>query len=149
MKIRPYKPGDAAAVADIIRRDLVEVNNADYTAKIITTMIEQYSPQALAKLANKREIFVAETETAIIGTVSLQGDTIFTLFVDPARHGQGIGSALMDYVENLARTRAKSPVVVASSLTALSFYLHRGYKEVRKSFDDGRVVGIIMQKELS
>lgn len=149
MKIRPFIPEDAGAIADIIRRDLVEVNSADYPAKIITAMVDEYTPQAVSALAKRREMFVAENEATIVGTVSLHEDTVFTLFVDPAMHGHGIGSALMDYVENLAKVRAKSHVVVPASLTALNFYLHRGYKEVRRSFDDGHVIGVIMQKELT
>lgn len=148
MIIRPFEPADATALAEIISRDLVEVNSTDYPEKIITSMIGQYSPKALSELAQKRDMFVAENDGGVVGTVSLEGRTVYTLFVDPKVHGSGIGSALMEHVEKLAKERGISSVIVPASLTAHDFYLNRGYVEVRKAYDDGLLTGIIMQKEL-
>ena len=58
----------------------------------------------------------------IIGTASLQGSVVRTVFVDPDHQGKGIGARLMDVVESLARARSIATLSVPSSLTAQGFY---------------------------
>jgi GNAT superfamily N-acetyltransferase len=149
MKIRRFKPEDAEGVVDIIHRDLIEVNSADYTSDVILSMVDEFTPDALKDLAKRRDVFVAEDDSKVTGIVSLDDNTVFTLFIDPLVHGQGIGSELMDYVENLAKGRGHESIELPASLTAHGFYLRRGYADVRETSSKEHGTNIIMRKDLT
>ena len=112
-------------------------------------MVAEFTPQALKEPALKRDMFVAKDGGNVLGTVSLDGDKVFTLFVNPSAHRRGIGGALMDHVEKLAKERGHHQIVLPASLTAHNFYLKRGYVDVRETHSDEHGTNIIMRKPLS
>lgn len=147
--IRKLRPSDARKVSDLIRNTLYEVNSKDYPPDIIQNLCDSYSPENIIVKSTNQSIFVACDENQmIIGTVSLQDDTIEGLFVDPNVHHQGVGTRLMNHVESITRTNGYHIVQLASSITAFEFYRQRGYQTIKhaSSLRYGQV--IIMEKTL-
>jgi len=149
MQILPFKPEDADEVVAIIHRALFEVNSADYSAETIQSMVEELTPQALKDLALKRDVFVAKQNDRAVGTVSLDANKVFTLFVDNSLHDKGVGRELMDYVERLGKDRGYEEIELPASLTAHTFYLKLGYIDVRETHSDEHGTNIIMRKKLN
>ncbi len=110
----------------------MEVNSKDYPEIVIQNLCKEFSPKGLNKLAQKRDMYVATEGDTILGTASLENNTIFTVFVHPKYHGQGIGTKLMDHVEWVARKRGYPCVTLFASITALQFYEKLGYKKIRE-----------------
>jgi putative acetyltransferase len=83
----------------------------------------------------KAETWVAEEGGRIHGFIGLLGNFIGGLFVNPDRHGLGIGRAL---VEHAARLKGHLAVdVYAANPIAPSFYHRCGFIETgRKEWDD-------------
>ena len=131
--IRAFQAGDAARVAEIIQRCLREVNARDYPAEIIEAMCAHYTAERMIALSRQREIFVAEREGAVVGTVSRAGNQVFTMFVDPAQAGRGVGRALMFHLEALAAGEGHEYLETGASITAHDFYRRLGYADVRES----------------
>ena len=131
MRIRKLKKDDAKDVSNIIRRCLREVNSKDYPKKAITSLCNFFTPSLIIKNLKDRTIFVAVENSKIIGTASLKEDTVFTVFVNPDIHGKGIGSKLMNKVEDLAKKKGYTTIKVPSGLTSVEFYKKRGYKKVK------------------
>jgi predicted N-acetyltransferase YhbS len=131
VKIRKFKKGDEKEVSDIIRRCLKEVNSKDYPKKAITSLCNFFTPSLIIKNSKDRTIFVAVENGEIVGTASLKDDMAFTIFVNPDIHGKGIGSNLMDKVEDLAKQNGYKTIRVPSGLTSLDFYKKREYKKVK------------------
>jgi len=131
MRIRKFKKEDAKNVSNVIRRCLKEVVIKEYSEKVIKSLCDFFTPSAIISNSNNRVIFVAAEKGKVIGTASLKGDTIFTVFVDPKIHRKGVGSKLMDKVEELAKKRGYKTVKVPSSFGAFEFYKRRGYKKVK------------------
>lgn len=142
MKIRKLKKEDATEVSHIIRRCLREVNSKDYPKKAIISLCDFFTPDLIIKNMGDRTIYVAVEDDKVIGTASLKGDTVFTVFVNPDYHGRGIGSKLMDKVEKLAKDKKYKILKVPSGLSSVDFYKHRGYKEVKRvhSVDHGDTI---------
>ena len=84
----------------------------------------------------------------MIGTASLQGSVVRTVFVDPDHQGKGIGARLMDVVESFARANAIRRLSLNSSLTAHGFYEKLGYVPVGEELY-GQERTIIMEKQLA
>ena len=131
--VRPFAEGDAARVAAIIQRCLREVNSRDYAADVIERMCAHYTAERMVELARQREIFVYEQGGAVVGTASREGNKVFTMFVDPAAGGRGVGRALLSHLEARAAAEGHDQMETGASITAHDFYRRLGYVDVRES----------------
>jgi GNAT superfamily N-acetyltransferase len=132
-RIRAFAGSDAGAVAELVAVCLRTVNSRDYPPEIIERMCAYFVPDQFLRLAAQRQIFVAESDGGVIGTVSREGNRVFTMFVHPRHHGQGIGRRLMRHVEALAASDGFDHMETGASITAHDFYHRLGYVDVRTS----------------
>lgn len=146
--VRAATVDDAPAVSRVILKALRQSNAKDYSPEVIERVEASFSPSALLKLFQQREVFVALHEQQIVGTASLDGRAVRTMFVAPDVQRQGIGRRLMEAVEGAARTAGIDVLAVPSSVTAEQFYASLGYKAVRDSFH-GEERTIIMERLLT
>ena len=101
--IRQYQSSDETALSTLIQAALRQVNSKDYAPAIIEKMCEKFTPDRIKEFSMQRKMFVAVSAGRIVDTISLVKDTIFTVFVDPTRHHQGIVTQLMKYIEGVAK----------------------------------------------
>jgi GNAT superfamily N-acetyltransferase len=92
--------------------------------------------------------FVAIVNGRVVGTGSLNGQTVSSVYVHPDHQGRGIATKLMDAVENVASAQSLGMLSVQSSVTAKPFYAKRGFKIVREGFF-GEEPTILMSKDIS
>lgn|SRR6476620_11586283 len=62
--------------------------------------------------------------------------------------GKGIGRALMQFAENLARDRGYKIITMHARKNALGFYEKMGYKTIGKEFHEITIPHYVMEKEL-
>ena len=62
--------------------------------------------------------------------------------------GKGVGSALMNFAENLARDRGYRRITMHARKNALGFYEKMGYKQVGKEFEEITIPHYVMEKQL-
>lgn len=146
--IRPALEVDAGDISAVIMRALRETNAKDYTAEIIARVERSFSPDAILQLLGKRTVLVAAVGNRIVGTASLDGSLVRTVFVAPDVQAQGIGTLLMAEIERIARERNVALLTVPSSVTAESFYARLGFRAVRDSYH-GDERTIIMERSLA
>ncbi|WFF00111.1 GNAT family N-acetyltransferase [Micromonospora sp. WMMD964] len=130
--IRPFDSADAPGVAGLIERCLREVNSRDYPSEVIERMCDHFTERRIRELAIRRQMFVAE-EDGIVGTVSRDGDKVYTMFVHPRVAGRGIGRLLMRHVEALAAIDGYDHMETGASITGHAFYRRLGYIDVRST----------------
>ena len=148
MHIRKFKKEDAIKVSNLIRKCLLEVNINDYPRKIINEMVKHFTPSQIIKNSKERNVFVAVENDRILGTASIKDNIILTVFVNPNIQGKGIGSKLMNKVEDYAKKNGYKEVKLPSSLTSLEFYKKRGYKKIKMLHSDKYGDAIEMKKKL-
>ena len=143
--IRLFKPSDGNAVAALLARNFIEINSKDYPPVQIEKLIKEYTPEKIIKQATFAHTYVAESDNQIIGTGticpfwgSMDESIILSLFVLPECHGKGIGSALMNQLEDDSFYRRSIRIEVPASKTATEFYLKLGFqlKDLEKSEDE-------------
>ncbi|MGI6665696.1 MAG: GNAT family N-acetyltransferase [Christensenellaceae bacterium] len=152
--MRPFETADAPMVAEIIRRNLQEINKKDYTAEQIERWVSFFTSEQLILLAQERDIYVILEGNALAGTASvtkkIEEDTayILTVFVLPELQQKGLGRALMAMVEDKARRNGARYVKVPASKTARKFYEILGYTYLDTAETPDEDGNYMMQKEL-
>ncbi len=145
--VRRAEAEDAEGISRAIVRAIQITNAADYPPHVIAAVVENFTPaHVLAHLAS-RQVFVAIVDGSVVGAASLHGRTVRSVYVYPDHQGTGIGTMLMDAVEELARSQSIDRVSVPSSISAQEFYRRRGFTFVRdEHHGDERT--IVMEKVL-
>jgi putative acetyltransferase len=125
----------AGTVADVPRalqiwRDAVDATHgflsADDRVEIDLMVANDFLPKA--------ELWLAVDGDDPLGFLVMDGRTIDALFVDPAHHGRGVGTFLLQHALSLA----PDALVDASeqATNAVPFYLARGFRIVSRSPTD-------------
>lgn len=126
--IRTAAATDTAAIARLIERAVRVSNAPDYPPDIIKLIVANFTAERVAQKMAERDVFVGLMSEAMIGTVSLGGGKLHSLFVEPDRQGQGIGRRLVEHLERHAIDRGLAKLDVSSSITARLFYEKLGYQ---------------------
>ncbi len=148
MRVRKFRKEDAGETSNIIRRCLREINSKDYSKKEIANLYNFFTPSLIIKNSKDRIVFVAVEGHRVVGTASLKENIVLTVFVNPDIHGKGIGSKLMDRVENLAKKKGYKTIKAPSSFTSFKFYKRRGYEKVKIIHSGENTDTIEMEKKL-
>jgi GNAT superfamily N-acetyltransferase len=137
MRIRPADQGDIAAITAIV--------SAAYSIYIPRLgkppgpMLDDYAAYVLA-----HAVWVAEDNTGVVGLIVLlpQADHLLldNVAVDPKRHGQGVGSALLQFAEDEARRLRFSEMRLYTheKMTEnLAMYPRLGWQETGRGVQSG------------
>jgi N-acetylglutamate synthase-like GNAT family acetyltransferase len=134
VKVRPFKPGDAVDVSDLIRQNFLQVNIKDYPQAEMERLSIYYSPKKLIELAGAAHAYVACLNDEIVGCGSIarqagSEDTceLTTIFVRPDCHARQVGRMIIAALEADDLVRDARRLVLHSSITATMFYLKMGY----------------------
>ena len=130
MSIRRGRPADVPRALEIWR-SAVDATHGFLTrhdrAEIDEMVANQFLPNA--------ELWLAlDEQEEVAGFLAMDGKMIDALFVDPAVHGRGFGTALLNHALQLQ----PDAVVDASeqATNALPFYMSRGFRVVGRSETD-------------
>jgi putative acetyltransferase len=127
--IRTATLGDADLISCLIQRTVRVSNAADYEPKVIDRICGNFTLEQVIEKMATRDVFVVCTGGRIVGTISLGGTKLHSLFVEPLLQRQGIGVRLVDHIETHAVAKGIQTLNVSSSITARPFYLRLGYLE--------------------
>lgn len=137
--IRPAEDGDQAWVAELMNQALSPYYGGDHRAhavRIFDTHIKG-GTDYVGHFSSGQYMYIAWLNGQRIGMVHLvekkQGTVkISPLIVDPDNRGsRGIGSLLLDYAENFAKSlgaRQLYCTVASTNESALGFFLHKGFR---------------------
>jgi putative acetyltransferase len=127
--LRPFLPADAPTLAALFRASVGELAAEDYDEDQREAWISAADDEgAFATRLAGALTLVALLGGEIAGFASLKDNTVFDmLYVRPDLAGQGVGSALADAIEKLARARGAQKLTVEASDTARDFFAARGY----------------------
>ena len=132
--IRVAEQAEAHAVAEVLRRSIIEVCHPDHhgdssileqwLANKTATTVAQWlaSPKALALLAVN-----AENEPVGIGMLNRSGEVLLC-YVVPEVLGRGVGHSLLSAMLRTAERWGLGRVFLESTETAKSFYCRNGFE---------------------
>ncbi|RRJ83520.1 GNAT family N-acetyltransferase [Aestuariirhabdus litorea] len=143
MRIRPYRPEDAASLVSLFHRAVHGIGDELYSAK----QREAWAPtppdgdwwrERLARMqpevawVGARVVGFASLLVTVSGSPrsSLHQGHIDCLFTHPAFQGQGVASALLGQLTQQARAKAVALLTVDASRVAQPFFAARGFEVV-------------------
>lgn len=144
--IRRATVADAKAVREIVLLALRQTNAQDYPSSVIDRLASTL-PDKVASNLETWCAFVAVVNGRTVGTGSLNGQTVSSVYVHPDYQRCGIATRLMDAVEDAASAQSHMALSVQSSVTAKPFYANRGFKIVREGMFGEEPI-ILMSKQI-
>lgn len=130
MQIRPYRPSDCGAMAELFYTTVHTVNADDYTPRQLDAWADgQVDLAAWDRSFRAHCTLVAEEGGALIGFGDITaGGYLDRLYVHHMHQRQGVASALCDRLEETV----EGPVTTHASITARPFFEKRGYRVVKE-----------------
>ncbi|MEG1513563.1 MAG: GNAT family N-acetyltransferase [Clostridia bacterium] len=135
MKIRRYRAGDCAEMAELFFHTVHAVNAKDYSESQLDAWatgnvdIAQWNRSFLAHTT-----LVAETGDGIVGFGDMDDQGYLDrLYVHRDHQHSGIASALVKELERLALARGVSDFSTYASITARPFFEKCGYRVIREN----------------
>ena len=132
--IRLFAESDAGAVQNIIHRGLREINGKDYPAELIEEYCAYFSLEKIKSQADSAHMYVVLSGDEIVGTGSVAPywnskteSILLTIYVLPEMIGRGIGSAIINALEQDEYFLRANRIEIPSSITAVKFYQKMGY----------------------
>ncbi|MFG1344870.1 GNAT family N-acetyltransferase [Xanthobacter autotrophicus DSM 431] len=135
VSLRPFLPADAPLLAALFRASIAELTGDDYDEEQQEAWSAAADDEAaFAERLASRLTLVAHRGGTPAGFIALKDNAhIDLLYVAPDAAGSGVGKALCDAVEALAKARGSRAVSVDASDTALGFFQRRGYVAHRRN----------------
>ena len=131
MQLREYIPSDCAQLAELFYQTVHNVNAKDYTQEQLDAWATgEVDLQAWDKSFRAHRTIIAVVNGEIVGFGDMdETGYLDRLYVHKDYQGQGIASAICDELERFATGKT---FTTHASITARPFFLHRGYRVVRK-----------------
>ena len=134
LAMRPFLRTDTPLLAEIFRASVEELTADDYS---------EAQREAWVSVADDEEAFGARlaAQLTLLGTMdgspvgfvrSRTADHVDMLYVHPAAAGHGVGSMLIDALEELAGARRQRLIADVSD-SAEEFFKHRGFVAQRRN----------------
>lgn len=151
--LRPFLPGDTMALRELFAQSIEELTAEDYDEdQRVAWAATAADAEAFAKRLGEMVTLVVQLGGEYAGFASLRDNKTFDmLFVHPYHAGQGVGTALADAIERIARGRGASEITVEASDTAQPFFEARGYEGTQRNMmprDDQWLPNTTMKKRL-
>ena len=131
--IRRYLSTDRDITISIFLQAIYETASKDYNPSQINAWAKVDDIVLWNEHQLKQHTWVAEYQQKVIGFCSLTATGYLDMmFILPMHQHKGIATALLNIAEKLARKLKLFSIYTEASLTAYSFFLHKGFEVLTK-----------------
>jgi putative acetyltransferase len=130
LMIQKAKAGDAYAVSRIISANTLRNENNIFSRLQKEVWLKYSSVEKVRQKILSRPTFCAFFEGQIIGTIAIDGEELFGLFVHPEFQRLGIGTRLLSFAEKYARALGLESLHLNATQNAKDFYKKNAYSEI-------------------
>ncbi|MGA2264342.1 MAG: GNAT family N-acetyltransferase [Acidobacteriota bacterium] len=148
IRVRRADSTDAGRIAEINVASIQGLCATEYTAEQMEARCLNKTPERCRQAMSEgtQIMFVAEVwndtaERSIAGFSSCRDDWVVGLYIDPLYSRLGIGTVLLQAVEDEMRSRSIPVGQLFSTLTAKDFYLAHGW-EITQSLTSKTIAGV-------
>lgn len=131
---RRFVEKDAQEVSQLIVKNFLEINSKDYGIEAMQKLSLEYGPEKINSIAQYAHMYVFEWDDKIVGVGaitsywgSITESILLTIFVLPEYHGNGIGTMIIQTLEQDELYSRAERIEIPASITAAEFYRKFGY----------------------
>jgi putative acetyltransferase len=129
-RIRPFRPADGAALADLHRKAILATSDAYYTGPERDSWAAGLKPEFYVASEEGSIELAVDPKDRPIAFCQCAGDEVLGLYVHPDWQRYGVGRALMQRAEARMASAGHRAVRVHASNSAVPFYEGLGYAVV-------------------
>jgi GNAT superfamily N-acetyltransferase len=130
IRIREFRRSDLAPLRRLIHETIDTCYSSVYPRRAVQFFKEFHSDKKIMERSKEGEILVVEEEGALVSTGTIVSGDIFGVFVRPQFQGRGYGRAVMCELEDRAKARGCTEVILSVSLPSRGFYERLGYEMI-------------------
>ena len=127
-KITSATPADTNHIKYIVHTTISKIYPRYYPEGAVQFFLDHHSDEHIERDVHDGMVFLLFQDEVPVGTVTISGNEIKRLFVLPDCQGHGVGSALLDYAEQIIH-QSHPTALIDASFPAKQLYLKRGYAE--------------------
>lgn len=127
-EIRPYREGDAEALARVFREAIRVTAAAHYNAEQLRAWSAAADDPAFPAELARGQTMVAEWQQEIAGFAQMVDDHLTLIYVHPDTARLGIATLLYQHLEDEARIQGRERLVTEASQVARDFFLFLGFQ---------------------
>ncbi|OYW54973.1 MAG: GNAT family N-acetyltransferase [Hyphomicrobium sp. 32-62-53] len=133
--LRPFLPADTLALRDLFAASVEELTQDDYDEDQRAAWVAfAEDAEGFRDRLEEATTLVIELDGEPAGFASLKENSILDmLYVHPYHAGTGIGTALCDALEKIAKARGAKAITVESSETAVEFFEGRDFEATQRN----------------
>lgn len=151
--IRLATSEDEAALSSLHARSIRAFGPNGYDAAQVEAWANSTTPAEYRADDDSTYFVVVETDGEVAGFGSLHRDEgeLLAMYVHPDHARQGVGAALLEHLEGVAREDGTDTITLLGSVNAVPFYEHHGYERVRTTTHeqgDAELECVAMRKAL-
>ncbi|WP_337103278.1 GNAT family N-acetyltransferase [Paenibacillus sp. YIM B09110] len=151
MEVRKFVVADINQIVKLFYETVHSVNKKDYSQEQLEAWAsmddEELRIESWKDSLNKNITYVALINGKIVGFSDMTGDGhLDRLYVHKDFQGQGIATSLVNVLESEARRLGLNELDTEASITAKSFFEHRGYEVVQSQCVERKGIQLINYK---
>jgi GNAT superfamily N-acetyltransferase len=131
IKIRAAVDSDAEVLSQMICENAEAMLTPYYTGEQWAIFVKHYSVNRMRRKIAGQNVFCAELEGLIVGTVALDKDFVLGFYTRLQYFNRGIGKMLMGYLEKFAIEKGLTEIRLTSSPEGLAFYNKTGWTKIK------------------
>lgn len=151
MKITKITKKNLEEIVELRKKTIEQINSKFLPKSDLFVLKRLNSYSNLSRRIKHADMFAMFQNSHILGTIDLNKNEIKGFYVHYLHQGKGIGSKLLDYIENYAREKGIRKLKLDCNQSAYNFYLLKGYKLKRKKEPSGKMIKrviYVMEKKL-
>lgn len=133
--LRPFLPADTLALRELFAASVEELTQEDYDEDQRAAWVAfAEDAEAFRERLASATTLIVELDGEPAGFASLKDNTLLDmLYVHPYHAGEGIGSALCEALETIAKARGAAQITAEASETAVAFFEDREYVQTQRN----------------
>tara|TARA_Y100000310_G_scaffold322941_1_gene382683 strand:- start:3666 stop:4130 length:465 start_codon:yes stop_codon:yes gene_type:complete len=130
MKIRKAKISEAKEISKLMLNNLNLLSSKKYSEEQISAMKKYVGERNIKDYIKKFEVFVVLEKNKVIGTVSLEDNLIFSIYVKDSTNfvKMKVGNEMLKFMEDYLKELGRKEVFLISMPTTKNFFEKRGYR---------------------
>lgn len=127
MNIKKAKIEDLELINNIVHSTINEIYPKYYNLEVVNFFNQLHNSENISKDILNENVYIFGFNELSFGTVTLIDNYVKRLFIIPEFQGNGYGSGIMEFLEEIV-AKDYDEIILDSSLPSFKFYINRNYR---------------------